>query len=83
MDQLNYQMNQFLQGPQAILFFAWTLFWRGWALWRAAKNEQKIWFGALLVLNTVGLLEIVYLLFFQKEGRLWEKVFVKKAKKKK
>lgn len=83
MEQINYQMNQFLQSPQAIFFFAWALFWKGWALWRAARNEQKIWFGALLVLNTVGLLEIVYLLFFQKEGRLWEKVFVKKAKKKK
>jgi len=82
MNQIN-QLGQFLQSPQAIFFFVWVLFWKGWALWRAARNEQKIWFGALLVVNTVGLLEIVYLLFFQKEGRLWEKVFVKKGKSKK
>jgi hypothetical protein len=77
------QITQFLQSPQAIFFFVWVIFWKGWALWQAARNEQKIWFGAILVVNSVGLLEIVYLLFFQKEGRLWEKIFVKKNKKKK
>lgn len=82
MNQLD-QVSQFLQSPQSIFFFAWVIFWKGWALWRAARNEQKIWFGAILVVNTVGLLEIVYLLFFQKEDRLWGKIFVKKTKKKK
>lgn len=82
MDQLN-QFSQFLQSPQAIFFFIWVIFWKAWSLWQSARNEQKIWFGALLVINTAGLLEIVYLLFFQKKGRLWEKVFVKKDKKKK
>ncbi|MCX6725828.1 MAG: DUF5652 family protein [Candidatus Shapirobacteria bacterium] len=82
------QLNQFLNSPQSFLFFAWVLFWKGWALWRASRNEQKVWFGFILIINTIGLLEIVYLLFFQKEGRLWpiltrrgrNKVFVKKNK---
>ena len=44
----------------------WSLAWKGIALWKAAKHEQKAWFVALLIVNTVGLLEIAYILFFQK-----------------
>lgn len=67
------------------LVLAWSLVWKGWALWRGSKNGQKYWFIALLVFNTVGMLEIVYLTFFQKEGRFWDKIIQKKflkAKKK-
>lgn len=42
----------------------WSLIWKGLALWRAARAQQAAWFVALLVVNTAGLLEIVYLLFF-------------------
>ena len=42
----------------------WSLIWKGLALWRAAQNKQKGWYVALLVLNTAGILEIIYLLFF-------------------
>lgn len=50
-----------------VIFLLWTLFWTGLALWRAAGNNQRNWFIALLVLNTAGLLEIIYLAFFQKK----------------
>lgn len=77
------QFNQFFSQPlENILLVIWTLFWKGWALWRAAKNDQKIWFGALLVINLLGILEIVYLLFFQREDKLWAKIFVRKEKTK-
>ncbi len=33
-------------------------------LWKAAQNNQKGWFGALLLLNTVGILELIYLFYF-------------------
>ena len=42
----------------------WSLFWKGFALWRAARAGQLAWFIALLIVNTAGLLEIAYLLFF-------------------
>jgi len=71
-------LDQFLNSPRGLLLIAWTLFWKGWALWRAAKNDQKIWYGVLLVINLLGLLEIIYLLFFQKKGKLWQKI-IKKA----
>jgi methionyl-tRNA synthetase len=48
---------------------AWSLFWKGFALWRAAKGNQKYWFVALLLVNTMGLLEIIFLAFFQKKEK--------------
>ncbi len=39
----------------------WDLAWKGLALWQAGKRRQPVWFVALLVLNTVGILPITYL----------------------
>jgi len=74
-------LNQFFNDPRTILLVFWILAWKGLALWRAAKNDQKIWYVVLLVFNFLGLLEIIYLLFFQKEGKLWHKIFLKENKK--
>lgn len=38
----------------------WTISWKGVALWKAAKNDSKPWFIALLLINTLGILEILY-----------------------
>jgi|GEM_PF-1225784 len=35
---------------------------KGFALWRAARNGHKGWFVAMLVINLMGILEIIYLL---------------------
>lgn len=53
-----------------ILFFLliiWSMIWKGIALWKAGRNNQLVWFIALLILNTAGILEIIYLLAFQKK----------------
>jgi hypothetical protein len=47
-----------------LVLFAWSLVWKGLALWRAAKLGSKPWFVAFLVVNTVGILEILYLYVF-------------------
>lgn len=47
----------------AIPFLLWSLIWKGIALWYAAKRDEKVWFGVLLVLNTMGIVEIMYLVF--------------------
>lgn len=49
-----------------VLFVAWSVTWKGLALWRAAKNDNAPWFVALLVINTAGILEILYLYLFSK-----------------
>lgn len=52
-----------------ILITLWSLTWKGIALWYAARNHQNRWFIALLVLNTVGILDIIYLLWFRRDRR--------------
>lgn len=42
----------------------WSLVWKGLALWKAARAGQTAWFIVLLFVNTAGLVEIAYLLFF-------------------
>lgn len=42
----------------------WDVVWKAIALWHAARNGQKGWFAALLVVNSMGILPIVYLRFF-------------------
>jgi hypothetical protein len=38
---------------------------KGLALWRSARNTQKVWFIVLLIVNSAGILPAIYLLFFQ------------------
>ena len=51
--------------PLFIAAMVWTIVLKGFALWYAAQGRQKWWFIALLLLNTVGILEIVYLIWFR------------------
>jgi len=48
-----------------ILF--WSLVWKGISLWKCGRNNQPRWFVALLVINTVGILEIIYITWFQRD----------------
>ena len=45
----------------------WTLPWKGVALWKSARNRQRIWFICLLLINTLAILEVTYLLWFQRD----------------
>ena len=44
-----------------LVVVVWSLLWKGLALWRAAKRGDMWWFIAFLVVNTAGILEIIYL----------------------
>ena len=52
-----------------LLLVAWTLPWKGVALWKAASNRQLWWFVALFLLNTLAILEIVYIFAFSKKKK--------------
>ena len=56
-------MGAFL--PLLIVVALWTIVLKGFALWHAARGGQKGWFVALLFINTLGLLEIIYLIWFR------------------
>ncbi len=51
-----------------VLLVIWSLIWKGLALWRAARMGQKNWFIILLVINTVGILEIFYWYIFSQKS---------------
>jgi 4-amino-4-deoxy-L-arabinose transferase-like glycosyltransferase len=64
MDQLNsmYPWMPLLM----LLFIAWTVPWKGVALWKAARNKHLVWFIFMLIVNSLAILEIVYIFGFSK-----------------
>ena len=55
-------------GPAILGLLAfWTLPWKGWALWKAARRSEKWWFIAILILNTVAVLDILYIFVFSRK----------------
>lgn len=52
--------------PILILALLWSLFWKALALWKAGRKNQPFWFIAILLVNTLGLLEILYIFAFSK-----------------
>lgn len=52
-----------------IAIFLWTVPWKGIALWKAARNGDTLWFIILLFINTLAILEIIYIFFFSKRKR--------------
>ncbi len=47
----------------------WTIPWKGVALWKAARNRDKIWFIVIFLINTLAILEILYIFIFSKRKR--------------
>lgn len=58
----------YTQGFLISVAVIWTLIWKGFALWHSARNTQRAWFVVMLIVNTLGILEIIYLLFFRKKA---------------
>lgn len=64
-----------------VLIAFWDIIWKGIGLWKAARNSQKYWFVAILFVNSVGLLPILYIKFFQKKRFVWISDILDKIKK--
>jgi hypothetical protein len=47
------------------LLVVWSLIWKAVAEWHAARNRQLAWYIVLWLVNTAGILEIIYLAFFR------------------
>jgi len=47
----------------------WSTIWKGIALWKSGRKNQLAWFIIIFILNTAGILPIIYLLFFQRRLR--------------
>lgn len=61
-------------------FLVWSLVWKGWAIWLAARRGEMPWFIALLIVNTLGILEIFYIFVIAKQSDVKE---VNKSEEKK
>lgn len=67
-------MEQYIANPILLLLSAlWVLPWKGIALWQAARRSTKFWFILILVVNTFGILEILYI-FVLKDVQ-WKKEY--------
>jgi len=55
--------------PWFLAVTVWALVWKGLALWKAARRGENVWFVALLVINTLGILEILYLYVFTNKSK--------------
>jgi hypothetical protein len=49
------------------LVMVWSIIWKGVALWKAGRAGSKVWFILLLILNTLGILEIIYIFLVNKK----------------
>jgi len=63
-------INTIFNNPSVALLFIllsiWSLAWKGVALWKAARNNQRNWFIVIMIINTFGILEIAYIFYFSK-----------------
>jgi len=41
----------------------WDIFWKVLAMWRAARNGNVLMYVLIIILNTAGILPILYLVF--------------------
>lgn len=68
-----------------VLFLTWSLIWKGLALWQSARKKHLVWFIILLVVNTMGILEMLYIFYLNRwdldQGRLLKYLEKKTAKK--
>ncbi len=62
---VNFDLNSWL--IWLIPLMIWEMVWKGFALWRAGRNNQPVWFVLMLILNTVGILPIIYLILTSKK----------------
>jgi hypothetical protein len=59
--------------PELILWLVplviWDAVWKAIGLWKSAKNNHLVWFIFIFIVNSLGILPIIYILFFQKKRR--------------
>ncbi|PIN93728.1 hypothetical protein COU54_02065 [Candidatus Pacearchaeota archaeon CG10_big_fil_rev_8_21_14_0_10_31_24] len=71
--------------PIALLVFVivWNLIWKGFAWWKSARNNHPVWFIAFILIQTMGILEILYIFLFSKIDLNKKPTSIKLKKKRK
>ncbi|MFB6246608.1 MAG: DUF5652 family protein [Candidatus Pacearchaeota archaeon] len=47
-----------------VVLILWTAFWKLFGLWKSARNNHVVWFMIIALVNTVGILPIIYIFGF-------------------
>lgn len=65
-------MSEFLRNIPLWIFLPvvlWDLIWKLIALWKAAKNNHRIWFIFIGIINSVGILPLIYILLSNRRSK--------------
>ncbi len=62
-----------------VIAVIWSGVWKLLALWKSARKGSIIWFVCLAIINTLGILEILYIFLFSEMQKKSQK---KKTRKK-
>lgn len=54
--------------PLIIILAIWEVVWKLIAMWKAGRNNHLAWFICIALINTVGILPIVYILINRKNS---------------
>ena len=58
-----------LGGTLLATMIIWSFVWKGLALWKAARRSDGVWYVILMVINTMGILEMIYYFLIAKSDK--------------
>jgi hypothetical protein len=54
--------------PLIIIVAIWDTIWKLIAMWKAARNKHLAWFICIFIINTIGILPIIYILMYKEKS---------------
>jgi hypothetical protein len=54
--------------PVIIILAIWDAVWKLIAMWKAGRNNHLAWFICIALINTIGILPIIYILMHRKKS---------------
>ncbi|MBA2581997.1 MAG: hypothetical protein H0V01_01270 [Bacteroidetes bacterium] len=54
--------------PLIIILIIWEVIWKLIAMWKAARNNHIAWFICIALINTAGILPLIYILIHRKKS---------------
>jgi len=70
---MNLLTELYQQNPLLLVIVIWSIPWTFSAMWKAAQNGHKVWYIALLIINTAGVLPMLYIFYFSKNKNPFNK----------
>ena len=61
-----------------LISLIWTIPLKGYSMWLSARRNQPIWFILLLIIQTMGIFELIYLLIYGFKEKPKKAIVVKK-----